>query len=466
MRFLPIIVVGVACFGAAACNANMTAPMQIERSAEPAVTQDADSGKRAAAEPVRFTADNAPFRFVRTTIAIRNGTRIFAQPAEVEGVDAFCNAVDFRDDHGMVWSGGSQELGAWRSDTGVIFYDVMQSAGYDLAGDPDQLFEIEDDTSRARFHVAGRIDRMKGNLCEEHHIWDARPLGNFAGEMSMDVTWAVLDTLSQETVYQTQTRGYHQTGRLSKDGITRIMHGAFADAAGILARDAGFQRTVAKSDAEAPTASERPLPAEPIFLARMPASDRSFQDIAEDRLAAAVTIIKGGGHGSGVVIAENGYILTNEHVVGGAEQVSVAFDTGVTVTGTVLRRHKARDIALVKVPMTGLTAAPIAERPPRIGADVFVVGTPLDTELDSTVTRGIFGGTKTMQGVGGPEMEWIRHDAAAFPGNSGGAVYDENGNVIGLIALGVGDRESLNFGVPIDSGLAFLNIRWRGAPGS
>jgi S1-C subfamily serine protease len=439
--------------------------MDIERPDKVAVMLDEGSGKRAASEPVSFPGSNEPFIYVKTAIAIRNGTTIFSMPPNVEGVDAFCNAVNFRTDHKSVWTGSSGVLGGWQSDTGVIFYDVMTSAGYEMAGNPDQLFEVNEDTSRSRYQVAGRIDRMRGNLCQQHSWWDARPLGNYAGELSMSVTWAVLDTLSQETVYQTQTEGYFQTGELSQDGINRIILGAFADAAGVLAGDSGFRDLVAERDQSAVAAAAEPLSDEPIFLPKLPESAQRFQDVSAERIAAAVTIRSGNSHGSGVVVSSNGYILTNEHVVDRAEQVTVIFAIGIEVVGNVLRFHKARDVAVVKVPMNGLPASPITAQEPRIGEDVFVVGTPVDTAFSSTVTRGIFGGSKRMVGISGPAMDWIRHDAATIGGNSGGAIYDAQGNVIGLISWGARGQESLNFGVPIMSGLSYLNIQLQGTAG-
>lgn len=464
MRLPALFLLTAACALATACNT--TKPMQIDRPTDETVALDTETGRREALEPISFEANSEPLRYFKTTIAIRHGTNIIAFPPNVEGVDAFCNAVDFADDLGIAYAGSSGVMEGWSGKLGIIFYDVMRSAGYDLAGDPDQLFGVEEDKSRARYVVAGRIDSLKANICQKHHWYDARPLNEFAGEAQMSVTWAVQDLRSEEVVFEAQEDGYFHTDALVRGGYQHILDGAFADSAGRLARNQAFRTAVAKADPIQEVAAAQPVPDEPIYLPRLPLSDQRFQQRAERNLAATVTLFSANGHGSGVIVSTDGYILTNEHVVDQAEAMSVRLSNGLEVVGQVVRRHKNRDIALVKIPLNGLPAASITFERPGIGEDVFVIGTPAEQAFASTVTRGVYGGMRTIDmGIGVP-MEWVRHDAAVIGGNSGGPIFDDSGNVIGLVSWGHGDYESLNFGVPIASGLDFLNVRLQGAEGS
>ena len=98
------------------------------------------------------------------------------------------------------------------------------------------------------------------------------------------------------------------------------------------------------------------------------------------------------GHGSGFFISEDGYLLTNAHVVGEADKVSVVLNNGFEVPGKVIRKLKSRDIALVKVGLRVPTALPLRAAQATKLERVFVVGTTLRESLSSTVTSEIVSG--------------------------------------------------------------------------
>jgi putative serine protease PepD len=146
---------------------------------------------------------------------------------------------------------------------------------------------------------------------------------------------------------------------------------------------------------------------------------------------------QGGGTGSGVVIRSDGYILTNEHVTAVADDggsITVAFSDGRTATARLVGADKATDLAVVKVNLTGLTAATFADSGGiKVGQTVVAVGSPLG--LNGTVTEGIVsalhrptGGASDNSAV----IDAIQTDAAINPGNSGGALVDLAGRVVGI----------------------------------
>lgn len=147
-----------------------------------------------------------------------------------------------------------------------------------------------------------------------------------------------------------------------------------------------------------------------------------------------VTIITSKGLGSGVVMSSDGLVVTDAHVVEGASTVTVAFADGQRVSGTVKGSDTATDVALVQANRTGLPAARFQASLPAQGALTVVLGSPLGFE--NTVTAGIVSGLhRSIPGSasqGTPLVDLLQTDAPISPGNSGGAVVNAAGEVIGL----------------------------------
>ncbi|WP_373460295.1 S1C family serine protease [Arthrobacter globiformis] len=147
-----------------------------------------------------------------------------------------------------------------------------------------------------------------------------------------------------------------------------------------------------------------------------------------------VTVFTDGGLGSGVVYSKDGLILTNEHVVRGNRTVEVGFADGRRVTGTVRATDPISDLALVEAKRTGLPAAKFQPALPRIGELAVVIGSPLGFE--NTATAGIISGLhRQIPGSASSSqslVDLIQTDAAISPGNSGGAVVNSRGEVVGI----------------------------------
>ncbi len=157
-------------------------------------------------------------------------------------------------------------------------------------------------------------------------------------------------------------------------------------------------------------------------------------EVAETLAPSVVTILVEGGTGSGVVYDEDGVIVTNEHVVGDAEQVIVAFADGQRIDGTVLATDPVSDLAVVEVDRDGLPAAEFRTDLPRVGETVVAIGSPLGFE--NSVTAGVVSGlNREIPGAaqGQPALvNLIQTDAAISPGNSGGALADVDGRIVGV----------------------------------
>ena len=143
------------------------------------------------------------------------------------------------------------------------------------------------------------------------------------------------------------------------------------------------------------------------------------------------------GTGSGIVIRSDGYVLTNEHVTAvadGGGSITVAFSNGKTTPAKLVGADKATDLAVVKVNLTGLTAATFADSDAlKVGQTVVAVGSPLG--LNGTVTEGIVSALhRPTSGASDNSavIDAIQTDAAINPGNSGGALVDLAGRVVGI----------------------------------
>ncbi len=168
-----------------------------------------------------------------------------------------------------------------------------------------------------------------------------------------------------------------------------------------------------------------------------------------------VTTQQGGAIGSGVIIDGRGYIVTNNHVVNGAQSMTVTLYDGTNLKAQLVGTDPADDLAVVKItpPSKGLTVATIGDSSKlTVGQDVMAIGNPLG--ITQTVTHGIISalGRNVSEGQGGATIpNAIQTDAAINPGNSGGALVDMQGNLIGIPTLTAIDPE---FNTPA-SGVGF-----------
>jgi S1-C subfamily serine protease len=174
-------------------------------------------------------------------------------------------------------------------------------------------------------------------------------------------------------------------------------------------------------------------------------SDEPVAEVAEALLPSMVQIEREFGLGSGVIYDPNGLILTAAHVVEGFDEVTVRLADGDRVTGQVLGADVERDIAVVRVDRTDLPAAPLAlDDEPRVGQLAIALGSPFG--LENTVTAGVVSAVN--RGADG----LIQTDAPINQGNSGGALADRLGRVIGInvsIFSETGANEGVGFAVPI-----------------
>ena len=157
--------------------------------------------------------------------------------------------------------------------------------------------------------------------------------------------------------------------------------------------------------------------------------------------------------GSGIILSEDGYIVTNNHVIEGASAVSVILNTGSEFTATVIGADSESDIAVIKIePTEELTVATLGDSDSVVvGERAVAIGNPMGLEFFGSVTQGIISAVNRTIDVDNRTMNVIQTDAAINSGNSGGALVNARGEVIGINTVKVSTTgvEGMGFAIPI-----------------
>jgi serine protease Do len=159
------------------------------------------------------------------------------------------------------------------------------------------------------------------------------------------------------------------------------------------------------------------------------------------------------GSGSGFIINRNGQILTNSHVVDGADVVTVTLKDGRSFDGKVIGEDPVTDVAVIKINAGNLPTVPIGNSDSlQAGEAVVAIGNPLG--LDYTVTSGIISATeRSSRAIGATDkrVDYLQTDAAINPGNSGGPLLNARGEVIGMNTAIIRGAQGLGFAIPINT---------------
>ena len=160
------------------------------------------------------------------------------------------------------------------------------------------------------------------------------------------------------------------------------------------------------------------------------------------------------GSGSGVIIDESGYILTNNHLVAGVKSLVVGLSTGRLTPGRVVARDFLLDLALVKITATDLVPATLSSMPVlEIGESVVAIGNPLALKGGSTVTVGVVSAVdrSVLTPDGETLYDLIQTDAAINPGNSGGPLVDLGGHVIGINVAIAPSAQAISYAISMEA---------------
>lgn len=370
-------------------------------------------------------------------------TRMVSRLLEGQGIGTYYWGAICIEPISMVWRSEGKSAAA-----ALAFSDELAAAGLKGAGGPTELFDRADAVP-ANLEVGAILGSVEATACES--------LTKANGRILLEVEWQVYSRLDREVVATVTTRAGVQRAILARnkaaefDGLFRE---AFAANARALMSDSAFRALVLAGEPGAPSAAASAAGLAPITLSIVAGGAATA---IRDAPGSVVTIFSGDSMGSGFLVSADGYVLTNQHVVGGAKYVKVRWSDGAEGVGEVMRSDKRRDVALIKVDSRARRPLTIRRDPAQIGDGVYAIGTPLERGFQNTLTRGVVSASRVLDG-----LSYIQSDVAIDHGNSGGPLLDEGGRVVG-ISVAVfqpdGTQRSLNFFIPIGDALDFLALK-------
>jgi len=311
--------------------------------------------------------------------------------------------------------------------------EELEKYSFKTVGDTNALFE-DPSTWKSEILVAGLVKELKANIC-----YPMGGFGNFTnskGEAYLKVDWQIYSKLDRSVVHNVSTEGSFTSSSASDNGGDTVVLNAFSQATRNLLADDKFREVVSRGGQS--VKKSKPMGNNP-----------------KDWASAVVTVFAGGGHGSGFVISDN-LILTNHHVAGNANNVTVKLDSGIEIIGKVIASNSARDVALIKVEASMPKYFKTKRDLPAVGSEVYAIGSPLDENLNSTMTKGIISAIREEN-----KLKLIQSDVNVRPGNSGGPMINKDGEVIGITVSGIvinGQSQGLNFFIPINDAFKVLQI--------
>lgn len=346
----------------------------------------------------------------------------------------------------LAWKAEGSELETER--LRAIFTDELKAAG--LAGGEINLFEDQDASSNLQ--VAVLIKDMKAEFCG--WIPPVSATMNYKGKVLMSAEWQLYDALNRKVLARIPAQSGGEEPRWDIDGVETAMFAAYRNNVKALLANEQFRGALLSR----PEPASAPPPSGPLVFVGAPGDSRTAIGKAAESV---VAIFAGAGSGSGVLISQDGYVLTNQHVVGSASRVKVRWADGAEGMADVVRVDPGRDVAVLKIDPRGRKPLALRGGAAALGETVFAVGTPLDAMFQGTVTRGIISSPRrAFEG-----RDYIQSDVTVNPGNSGGPLLDEQGAVIGLTVIGIRPNEApsgINLFIPIDEAIRALNLQPQG----
>lgn len=341
-------------------------------------------------------------------------------------------------------------------------YDILGEAGFKtVQREENQLFSTEKRSRRTpRFVVAGKMT----------DLWlDIRVAGaygySYESDMRMTIEWQVLDRSSNKVVIRESTSARERSTIKGSPNMVPVMD-LFAETfykflgSGKLyetVKAAGSTSTVAANPDDPTVEGTIEVPAEKTSLkvVTLPKFETN-PEMIQYATQACVTVSTDAGHGSGVIVSDDGLVITAAHVVEGVNRLNVIFSNGVELEAKVLVQDSKYDVALLKVPGSKYKALPIGKGlSTGLGEEAITIGTPSDIELGQSISKGIISGKRKHD-----EVLYIQTDVAVSPGNSGGPLLNTKGQIIGIIErklIGNG-IEGVGFALPIETALRQLGL--------
>jgi S1-C subfamily serine protease len=323
------------------------------------------------------------------------------------------------------------------------FRTEMTGAGHPRPGQSASVFE--DKPAPTEFDLGMMVQKLQINVCTK--------TGEALGGVYVEAKWELYAKKARKVVFDVVTEGSYQNDTPEKIGFGEMIERAFAAAT----RNMLAEQKVSDylTGVLAPQVGDVAAASETVVRGTARTPEGGVARNATLLRAAVVTVEAGAGTGSGFFISSDGYLITNQHVVGDAKFVRIKLATGRELVGEVLKTDRERDVALLKTEAAGVESLSVRNTAPNIGEDVFAIGSPLGERFSGSLTRGVLSGHRTLG-----ELRYLQSDVAVLPGSGGGPLIDSSGSVVGISARALDSgRANLNLFIPIGEALTKLSVR-------
>ena len=238
---------------------------------------------------------------------------------------------------------------------------------------------------RAKIYLHPRITSIKADLKGKE--------SNCSGKVDLRIDWRFMSGVRKDSLLFSVDQNVQYLVNGARSG--EVLSDAIAHAARLMAENDSLHPKVAAAYG---IGLEMAKGENVILGLPSPIKFDGRKDMLSALVKAVVTIQTSDGHGSGFLISNDGFLITNEHVVEGERSVKVKFEQGFTLDGTVKKTNKDFDLALIKVEATDLPALSIGDdQALMLGEEIFAIGTPLDASLGQSVSRGILSGRREFE---------------------------------------------------------------------
>jgi len=346
------------------------------------------------------------------------------------------------------WSDGRQ-----RQKLSVFFApfkEQLERSGYKvITPGEDNLFDPGADS--ADYEAAAVISdaHFKGCVSRGGFVTND---GDIRGEGTLKIDWQLYSRIRKEVVAHISTTGATKLDKSEPGGWARLVNESFASNVRALGENGEFRAALS-----APKAFTKGFvaPGRQSKIALNGSLKTTARPIA-DAVGGVVTILTGTGSGSGVLVSDDGYMLTNAHVVGDDKEVRVRWSDKIETLAQVVRVAKDRDIAIIKTNARDRRPLALKRGMVNPGQRVYAIGSPNGEAFQGTVSSGVISADRIIDG-----LRYIQSDVSISPGSSGGALLDETGSVIGVTVshyLNGGQPAGLNMFIPIGDAMDFLAL--------
>lgn len=390
-------------------------------------------------EPLADGVKTRPVQFAKAVVAPRDGEAwaLAYYSVPIQDPDHSRAPYTF-----LNWSSGRVEGDP--ASFARIFNEEAGKAGFSTSAG-DSLFGDGDGGVDLKIGVL--IDDLKGRFCVDCPNLLNR--GGIPASIVMTANWELYSALDRKVVVKVTTSGGAEYRSKLQGSILPAVYEGFRENVRLLLANEDFRKYVSRPP-NAPAAGANP--SQPILQLVGAPTHLTAAHATE----AVAVIFAADGSGSGFLVSADGYLLTNQHVVGAAKYVKLKWADGSESLGEVVRSDGRRDVALVKADTRGRTPLDLRTGPVQQGDAVFAIGSPMGEALQNTMTKGIVSANRVQDG-----LPFIQSDVVVNHGNSGGPLLDANGQVIGLTVSGIASNGApigLNFFIPIGDALRALGL--------